>query len=1444
MAQSAQTKEVILEIGDDIGTTTYSVQEQSGNVTKLILDSCGENASCNTNTLNANPHFVSSWNNWYKLKCNSISQGGNAPSVWGGGGNPTMNIQGVSGTGFVEQINYVFDDGYNGSVNEANIINFNLDTELGGNPFFNGIEYSNDYAPNPRLEVNNLVSDGRGDTEQGRLLYLKPKSSSGYTISISFEILEGAGRTLAVRGPGGQSIGQYLHNNGYGSVSVADINLSSFWNNFDFYISPYVHSASWHYDSTGSLTYDSSIQSIHASFVPSPNGSENFASMVTEEGVFGLRSSGSMFDCVEQDTNGYTMDIAVDTLDNCFIEVLTYTNTSFNDFQFALDYEGIIQYGTDWVWEKIESTGISSVCVPFHYNTCVTEEHQNPNTAGFAGGWSTSVQVQTGGGGIASGNVAPKHFYNYQYKFIRIVKIDESLPCTFKLSRFEVRNAGYALKTITVPTYIENKIEVPSYDYKLLDIFDSEKIPLALTFNSGDLRDPSKRSTGYSKTFELPASNRNQKILRSMTADGAHRDKSEIGWKKARISANGVIVFNGFARIETSITGSGGRYTCHILQDPSYWPELIGTKSLKDLSFPGHEKSYATITDSWTKTVDDIPYVYPAINYGEWHKDANNNPHHSILDFHPATYTKAIVDKVFSEIGYTINSSFFNTSMFKKLIIPYTSDEDYAAVEGAADLGDESDFSSQASLSSQVELDYMDATGFNDEIIRSYYPVLPCQNGCTNYYQGSSGSVQNGYTVPFTGRYIVQYTAKIKSEYPSVACVNCPSSAGAWSAWVHINGLCPMQDGSLHNINGGSDGFEINVHDYNLADTANNGGSSWGNMEGGPSDTITTCHSKGAWTTAFIEIEVDLVQGDEIQIGLYGINQESFCGVDASIKGQQFSVWPVVNQAYTPPQDISLSTSLGSSVKQIDFLKGLTEMFNLYWTANNESKEIYVEPYDDFYGSGEVIDWSQKIDNKSWSDKFLIDELAKNTTYKYKKDGSDKIVELYNESEGKELWDLTITNEELYRKKDTTLGTTIFSPTFRILTTQNGGDSTFVNSGQWPVMPCMWAGDPNWTWFHGTSRPDNTTKFNLRILNWGGLSSQTGAWTLVNDDGNAVTHTTYPYAYTYNYNHPPTGSSENNLAWHGISAYLGGADEYTAQYQRGLSDKYYGRLFEKISGGSALRSCMMDLTQSDISQFDFRDIIKIKMDGGVSTYWTVNKIIDYNPGKDALTKVELIEWKYGFDMPKTDGFTNYGGLGDAGVHPQGGSGVITGNGGVDITVQDNGLYFIPPTGTEIPVSNAIKTSNNITVATSNPNPQLPNNAQLFSDKTIQTNQYNGITNNPAIPNAEHNNTIVKNGVAFGLGLHANPNQTVLGNYNKSNGSDAFQVGSGYKNSITGDIERINAISINRAGEFSVFGGEVVADFTTKEFTITGDVYTTDSNGRKNKVYLKERIDNR
>lgn len=1050
--------------------------------------------------------------------------------------------------------------------------------------------------------------------------------------------------------------------------------------------------------------------------------------------------------------------------------------------------------------------------------------------AGIGGGWTTAVQVHTGGA-LDLTDLGQKRFYNSQYKFLKVEPIDETLPYSVKIEKFELKNAGYSISTSKVATFIDREIKVPTYEYDYLDIFDRNKVPLALTFNSGDLKDPSKRSTGYSKTFELPASNRNQRILKSLTGIGSQRQGSDISWRKARVSANGIVVFNGFARIEQSITSEGGRYTCHILQDPSYWPELIGDKKLCDLTFPFHTKSYDNIVASWTKSVDDIPYVYPAINYGEWSKDSNGNQQdHSIRDFHPAIYAKAIVDRIFGDIGYTIDSTFFNEAMFKKLIIPYTSGEDYN-INDEAGLGEDGDYSSHASLAAEVSLPFMPAAG-NNTITRNYWPVIPCQNGCTNYTPGSSQSLQNGYTVPFTGRFTVHYQAQVRMDYPSGLCSNC-GNLGKWAAWLHVDGLCPTSEG-LQNIDAGFPPTFSTLY----------GISSVRNMTGRSMDRMDTCESRGDWTTIDFTAELDLIQGEKIQIGFYGESFYGICGMDSDIKDQDFAVWPVADQAYVAPAEVSISSSLGCGVKQIDFLKGITEMFNLYWTADNDTKVVSVEPYDNFYGSGKIVDWSKKIDRKGWTDKFLIEELAKSTIYKYKKDNSDKIVEAYNEQQDTELWSITQTNNELYRKKEVVLGTKVFSPTFRIY---NGtdGDLTFVTSGQAPILPCMWAKDENlaWGWFWGTSRPENKTKFNMRILNWHGLSSQVGTWSLIDDTGVAQTHNTFPYAYTYD-KYSNISSIENNLAWYNLGDTL-------ATYQRGLFDRFHGRLYEKISGGAALRTCMMDLSQTDISQFDFRNIIKINQDGETPTYWTVNKIIDYNPGKDELTKVELIEWKYGFYVDGGGNIvaynstpTNYGGIGSGGKFPAGGSAIVSGSGGKSITIQDNGVYYIEPTRALPSKSNEVNVSNSVTTEILNSLPSLPNNTQQFTDKLIESNQYNGLRNNPAVDDALHNNTVIENGIALGVGLHASPNQTVLGSFNKRNGYDAFQVGSGYYNSKTGNYERVNALSVTKDGEFSIFGGEVVAEFTTKDYSITGDVYYTDEAGIKRKVYLKNKIINR
>lgn len=1431
MAQSSQAKEVILEIGEELGAQIYTVQVQSGTVKKTIFDDCVRPQGCSTDVLNANSSLEVNWNDWYRLECNGLEQIGNAPQVYPGGGvNPSYQMYAPNAS-----MIYAYDYTFDSILTEGVGIVFDFLTAGGLSPDFNGV-FNSVNAPQGLNYVNNLLADGNADTEQGRMLYAVPKASSGITTRISFEILEGNGRKLLVRGSGGKSIGQYLSNNGFSQFPPGAINSPSWWSMFDFYISPYVHGGNWYYDNNGHINYDDSIQTVHASFVPAPNGTENFASMVQDTKTFGLRSTHDIFNCFEGETQGYELTMSIDSMTNCVVDVLTYTDN--NNYDFAFTEAGVSQTGTDFVWEKISTTGNHTVCVPFHYNTIDTEEQYNPNVDGAIGGWSTSIQIQTGGGGFLSGQIAKKIFYEYQYKILRVTKIDNSLPASLEISRFELRNSSHNTRQIDVPTYIDRQIKVETYDYNYLDIFDRDKIPLALTFNSGDLRDPSKRSTGYSKTFELPASNRNNKFLKVLTADGSHRDEADIRWRKARIRANGIVAFQGWARIEQTDTGSGGRYSCHILQDPAYWPEIIGDKNLCDLTFPQHEKSYATVTASWSDSVDNIPYVYPAINYGKWSKDTNDiQTAHSINDFHPALYVKAVVDKIFLDAGYTLSSNFFNSVMFKKLIIPYTSDEDYNASQSDA-LGEDGDYSAHASLAAQQSLPYIAGPPLFAQtpyVEDKWFPSIPCQNGCNLYSPGGGNSAQNGYVVPFTGRYEIYYQATAKLNHPSILCGNGGNSLH-WSAWVLINGLAPLSTG-YSNISG-NNGI-VHVPNPDLGP---------GNLSGVANANYSAVESDNNWMTRELLCEIDLVQGDEIQIGWFGVNhKQPNCGAEARVIDQDFAVWPVVEQAYVPPYQVSLSKSLDCGVKQLDLLKGLTELYNLYWTSDEETKTISVEPYDDFYGSGVIKDWSQKIDRTSWSDKFVIEDLAKTVRYKYKEDNSDDLVAVYNQDMDTELWSVNITNDNLYRKENTTLGTTVFSPTFRIKAPDgvgSSGDKTFSNVAPYPVMPCMWSGDPvYWGWFNNQSRPDNSTNFNIRILNYHGLSNATGSWELTDDNGNPAQQNSYPYAYTYNYNHSGAGAIEDNLSWYGIGDNMTGVIPLDS-YQRGLFDKYYGRLYEKISGGAALRTCMMDLTAVDISQFDFRNIIKITMDGGIDTYWTVHKIIDYAPGKDKLTKVELVEWKYGFGTDKKFKPTNYGGIKDGGKQPTGGKGFVTDVNGDTITVQDNGVYYTDSPGVNVIESSSVKTSNNLTAEILKSNPQLENFTSQSPQKLISSNQYNGLTNNPALVNPAEANDIKNNGIALGTGLTAFSNQTVLGSYNTPTGVHSFQVGGGYRDERTGKIERLNAISVTKDGDVSIYGGEVVAEFSTKDLTITGDVYYTAENGEKRKVYLKERTEKR
>lgn len=1406
MAESKEQKSVVLEIGDYLQVYSNEVSTQTGTTTVSTFDNCeNDGIICNWNT------DFNTFNGWKDMEVTDIEFLGDQfwiPGLPSGAAN-TANVGGV---------NFFFNGIPAQSVGDGVLIKF--DFNVSSSNYFNGGAWSWGNGYGNILGIENRVSEGREVTEQGRMLYAYPKAGSGLTKAMSFEIMEGDDTELVVKSCGAENLGDFLQPH-FPSETSASIMTAAFFQKFTYTISPYVHTGQWRYENNA-INLDSTRESVHVSYVNTPT--PTYASLVGNLNAFGVRSSGEMFDYSSIDTFGYHLRITIDSMVNCSVKVLMYAssdnypptpqNPSLTDIQFALDALNIdySQQG-QWVWQEITQPGTYDICVPYVLDAA---KHIEDYTSIGAGG-STRVTLQTGGGSFDS-----KKYYECQYHFLNIVPLNNDYSITIR--DFELKGASYGFGDVYLPVYSTTVVESEQWDFKALDILDSTKLPISLSYTSGDLTDPGKKTTGFSKTFELPASPRNNRILKNLIAPTTKKEKEDIGWKKARIKVNGINVFHGYARIERANTKTGGTYKCHILQDPSFWPELIGNAKLCELSFPGEVvKNYQNVVDSWSvNDSDDKTFVYPAINYGKWSPGngtsaACANQPKTIDDFHPAIFVKPLVEKIFSTVGYTVHSDFFETDMFKKLIIPYTSGEDYAP-QGDP-FGQDGDYSGYATKAAEYYLPKLPATGLNNiYTTRTHFPIHIVQDGTSfmsaNY---TTSSINNGYVAPFTGYYNLYYDCELYMSQGG-------NESGRWSVYFHKNGT-PFRNGMFAPI------------------------VAWSSFTYQIQNNMSYCQATGESNAVWFEDDLDgsfapdgmelegvyLQQGDKIQVGFYGRNESNAYGCWTRIKNQNFYVYPTPGQTFNPGGAVvNLSSALGCSVKQKDVLKGLTQMFNLYWTSDNEAKKVFVEPYDDFYGSGKVVDWTDKLDYSGWEDKYLIDELAKSVRFSYKHDDGDGILTRYKDSMTStngyitERWAYTVTNEDLYRKDEEELGSTVFSPTMPLYSGGSGSDETFCISqtDNPPVMPVMWSGDDvNWGWFTDSiTRPNRDYSFNIRILNWYGLSNNVGTWQMLDDNGVIQTKNSYPYAHTYNYNHANTSTYPDNLAWHNIGS--------GSTFQRGLYDRFWIRYYRKISGGAMLRTCRMNFNPQDLSTLDFRDIVKLEMPGGVSTYWTVNKIVDYKPGADELTKVELVEWKY--EIPGSP-VTNS--IYDSYSAPSGGAGVGT----IDTPT---GTVSVSSNGDKIPLKDKgegllkdpiLNISTDLTLAT------LSNKVYTNKDKKInmiEVSDKGGLTLSQKT--TQKSNKIKGTGIALGKSLEADDEQVVLGKYNSKSSSDVFQVGGGYYDKKKKQIVRQNVISVSKSGEFCVYGGEVVAEFQTGDLTITGDVYYTDSKGNKKKVYLKDK----
>lgn len=218
-----------------------------------------------------------------------------------------------------------------------------------------------------------------------------------------------------------------------------------------------------------------------------------------------------------------------------------------------------------------------------------------------------------------------------------------------------------------------------------------ERISVQLTYAIDDISNFASRETTFSKQIVLPGTARNNTIFGHIHEMGSNNPytpgEPNIGaafnvaqTSRAELRLNGLLILKGVFRL-TGIIKEGDmvEYEGALFGELSGFMTAIANQKLEDLDFSAydHEWTHTNISNSWDNTPGS-GYFYPLIDYGLYRETAiisGLNDDYDIGTFRPAFYVKEYIDKMFAASGYTYESTFLNSNIFKALIIPHNKRE-------------------------------------------------------------------------------------------------------------------------------------------------------------------------------------------------------------------------------------------------------------------------------------------------------------------------------------------------------------------------------------------------------------------------------------------------------------------------------------------------------------------------------------------------------------------------------------------------------------------------------------------------------------------------------------------------------------------------------------------------------------------------------------------------
>ena len=688
-----------------------------------------------------------------------------------------------------------------------------------------------------------------------------------------------------------------------------------------------------------------------------------------------------------------------------------------------------------------------------------------------------------------------------------------------------------------------------------IDLYDLD--PPKLNFTIEDIRDTAARSM-FSRTFRIPATSNNTDYFETaFDINGVDFDVRQK--RSAELLVNGILFRTGQVRLNKVFdTREGARldYEIIFLGETKDFGTSVGEGYLNELKLESydHTSTLANVEDSWqaypqgsiTDGLFDGDILYPLIDFGV-NYDEDGNAIETLIQ---QDNTSGV--DVFTKSAHPLPVRRFKPMVRAKVLVDaifaeagYTYSSNFFDSDRFKQIYI-SAFGNTASIDTEGSSNIM-KVGLNSN--SSPVVIVPFDLEYFDYGNNFNFTTYR-YTAPITGSYSIDYNLPITATSGEFA-------SGTLQSRVVKNGTIIIASDTQTFT--GTQSFTLN-------------------------NNFTTTLNAGDY------IEIRMQESGSVDI--YSIGALSTFEVTSA------------------PGIVSIPPLLDNKYKKIDFIKDLLTKFRLVMVPDNViEKHFTIEPWQQYIASGEVLDWTKKLDV---SKDFIIEPLFYTQASRIKfedKAGEDYINRINQEEFLETFGTLLVNGNNDFLEGEREIKTNIIPTPITQLERKNTSiGHTFII----PHIHLHEAGEV------ATYNPQHLPMLaNTRMLFYNGIYDTDGInWYI---DGSASNpYTTYPMVSFYE--DFPNSTNDLNLNWQKETGYIE-HNQNNGLLGKSVYDEYWANYVNNLYDGYARKvSAYFILDDIDLIDFNFNNVIFVK-----NAYYYVNKIVDAVIGKKTPVKVELIK---------------------------------------------------------------------------------------------------------------------------------------------------------------------------------------------------------------------------